>query len=100
MFMFNTVDLMQKYARATKNFCMYISWSEEDLEVVEAAPYLKNKPFIHSPAILVFHTEEEMNHYYDMTVGDDGSDLNLYSGPARVYALTCSNKGELLMANT
>ena len=36
-----------------------------------------------------------------MTVGDDGPTKdNSYTGMARVYAVTISNKGELLTENT
>ena len=52
-------------------------------------------------AVFLFDTEEEMNNcYYDM-VGDDGpTKRNSYDGKFRVYALTCSNTGQLMNENT
>ena len=51
--------------------------------------------------MLTFDTEKEMEKHYDLTVGDDGpTKYNSYDGECRVYALTCSNTGELLTENT
>lgn len=51
--------------------------------------------------ILLFETEDEVNRYYDMTVGDDGpTQSNPYNGPVRIYALTCSDRGILMRENT
>lgn len=42
----------------------------------------------------IFDTEEEMESFYDMIVGDDGpTKSNPYNGPIRVYALTCGPSG-------
>lgn len=104
---FNTIELMRQYAKTNSKFCMYISWNEEDLyvELMRAAPYLKEHEIdilsVNNYAILIFDTEEEMNHHFDQTVGDDGpTKLNNYIGPVKIYALTCSNKGELWNENT
>ena len=103
----NTIELMRQYAKTTSKFCMYISWDEDDFyeELVKAAPYLKDHVVdvlsTDNHVVLVFDTEKEMNHYFDQTVGDDGpTKLNNYIGPVRVYALTCSDKGELWNENT
>lgn len=106
MKIYNTVDLMREHARATNKFCMYISWvgQNDPTELVKAAPYMKDEEdmlYALSKAVLIFDTEEEMYRYYDMTVGDDGpTEYNDYSGPARVYAITCNNNGELETENT
>ena len=106
MVIYDTIKLMQEYARIANKYCMYISWQEDvDIyEIYKAAPYLEgtNIPVYTSfEAVLTFDTEEEMDKHYDMTVGDDGpTKLNNYNGPVRVYALTCSNKGELWTENT
>jgi hypothetical protein len=48
----------------------------------------------------IFDTEEEMEAFYDMIVGDDGpTKSNPYDGPIRVYALTCGPNG-LMNENT
>ena len=48
----------------------------------------------------IFDTEEEMEAFYDMIVGDDGpTKSNPYNGPIRVYALTCGPSG-LMNENT
>lgn len=92
---------------ATKKWGLYIS---EQMgypleEFIKAAPYLNEEQFnqiiIERYGMILFDSQEEMNKYYDMTVGDDGPmPLNNYSGPARVYALTCDPNGQLLNENT
>lgn len=106
MVTYNIISLMQEHARITNKFCMYISWvgQNDPAELVKAAPYMKDEEdmlYALSKAVLVFDTEEEMYSHYDMTVGDDGpTEYNSYDGLARVYALLCSNTGELLTENT
>jgi hypothetical protein len=103
----NTIELMRQYAKTTSKFCMYISWNEEDLytELMKAAPYLKGHEIAilsaNSHIVLIFDTEKEMVYCFNQTVGDDGpTKLNDYEGLTRVYALTCSDKGELWNENT
>jgi hypothetical protein len=51
--------------------------------------------------IVLFDTEEELLYAYNRTVGDDGpTKLNPYNGPARVYARTCDQDGNLITENT
>ena len=90
-----------------EKYGMYISFVDDDepLEVCKAAPYLDfdehHQVFIDSCAWLLFDTEEDMLECYERTVGDDGpTKLNLYTGEARVYAITCSPTGELWNENT
>lgn len=108
----NITELMQGYAAAAKKWCLLISISKDETSVDEAykaAPYLKKYNvyemldiiLTNHPTILSFDTEEEMLDAFHQTVGDEGpTETNSYSGPANVYALTCSNKGELLSENT
>lgn len=106
MELLDTTKLMKKYAKESSKFCMYISWDEDmDVdEVIKAAPYLKdhrNTLLNHSNLILIFDTVEEMDYHFDQTVGDDRpASLNIYNGVAHVYALSCSDKGELWNENT
>ena len=106
MIIYDTINLMQEYARIVYKYCMYISWEGDEKmnEVIKAAPYLEEEDIIlctSSNAVLAFDTEAEMDRHYDMTVGDDGpTELNKYNGPVRVNALTCSNEGELWTENT
>ena len=101
-------QLMQEYAKKSSRFCMYISWNEELSfeELIKAAPYLKDYEDailgdIDAFIFLTFDTEEEMDIYYDLTIGDDGATKsNPYNGPVRVYTLTPSNEGELWNENT
>ena len=51
-------------------------------------------------AWLFFETEQEMYTHYCLTVGDDGSKINLYQGDVRVYACTCNPEGKILTENT
>lgn len=102
----NIIKVMQMLAKAIKKPCMYINTNEDIFEweeIIKAAPYLKDdvRMFSDGIVILTFDDEKEMDHYYKMTVGDDGpTELNNYDGEARVYALTCSANGELMNENT
>jgi len=107
MELLDTIELMRQYAEKTSKFCMYISWPDGVLfeELIRAAPYLKEHEveFLRSNnhMILIFNTAKEMEHCFTQTVGDDGPTvLNNYIGPVRIYALTCSNEGELWNENT
>lgn len=108
MELLNTIELMRQHAVNTSKFCMYISWPEDAPydELIRAAPYLKQHEVgilgsSDDHIVLTFDTEEEMEHCFNQTVGDDGpTKLNNYIGPVRVYALTCSDKGELWNENT
>jgi len=105
MKIFNTIELIQEYAKTNSKFCMYINFDNTGYpcgELEEAAPYLNFEQIMTDGIyILTFDTEEDMQHYYDLTVGDDGpTKLNPYNGNARVYALTISNTGELSTENT
>jgi len=101
---FNTVDLMVEYAIKSNKWCMYLSNSCDNYnELHKAAPYLKDLDYslINDNIILTFDTEEEMDKYYNQTVGDDGpTKSNPYNGSCRIYALTCSPDGEMLTENT
>jgi hypothetical protein len=90
-----------------EKYGMYISFEEHGnlAEVIEAAPYLDSyedhQIFIDGHGWILFDSEEEMLDCYDKTVGDDGPALlNPYNGKVRVYAVTCSPKGELMNENT
>lgn len=83
-------------------------------EVFKAAPYLdfredetNNKNgnlaqiVLDGRGIIICDDEEEQNHIYNLTVGDDGPTiLNTYDGKASVYALTIDAKGDLVNENT
>lgn len=107
-----TRRLMEEYCRITGKYAMYISfcWLDADPELAvpveeleKAAPYLATQDenedgmmeiLGDEQGVLIFDTEEEMDHYYNLTVGDDGpTSLNPYDGKARVYALTCGPEG-------
>ena len=71
----------------------------------------KAVPFLDSPDVFslcveehlyVFcDTSEDIHALYGQVVGDDGpTKLNPYSGPVRVYALTCGPDGTLGTENT
>jgi len=99
------IELAREYAKLSKKFCMYISYDNERHpfeEIRKAAPYLNSEQVIvKDEYVLVFDTEEEMDHCFNLTVGDDGpTELNKYRGEAYVYALTIDDKGNLLTENT
>lgn len=83
------------------NFGSGADWDE----VCLAAPYLKCEKLwqvqFAGVAYLFFDSEEELDRYYNKTVGDDGpTETNSYDGPVRVYALTCDPSGSLMNENT
>lgn len=105
------IKTLEVLCAATKKWGMLISWWSgavlpEDLfiELQKAAPYLTMEhaqSMIESQAYLLFDSREEMEHHYDLTVGDDGpTELNKYRGPLRVYAITCDPEGQLENENT
>lgn len=85
---------------------MYLSWYAEDYDAGEevplACPLISRETAIISDwAYVFFDTEAELDDAFDLTVGDDGpTPSNRYDGEARVYALTCSNTGQILTENT
>jgi hypothetical protein len=90
-----------------EKYGMYISFIEQDniAEIIEAAPYLDfsehHQIFMDGHGWILFDSEEEMIDCYEKTVGDDGpTKSNPYNGKIRVYAVTCSPKGELMNENT
>jgi len=102
------IEAMQLLARWIDKPCMYIETGDElAFEIECAAPYLDNSDetdcrIIHDGVgIIAFESERLMEEAFEVTVGEDGpTKLNPYDGPARVYALTCNAKGEILNENT
>lgn len=77
------------------------SWEEYG----KAAPYLAGTQGIqvlaNGRAYILCESGAELDTLYGQTVGDDGpTDNNPYSGPARVYALTCDPDGLIRTENT
>jgi len=103
---FSIVELMESHAKNINKWCMYIHTKLEDgEEIYKAAPYLKelypDALMIPNKLVLTFDTEKEMDSCFNLTVGDNGpTKHNSYIGNCKVYALTCSNTGELLDENT
>jgi len=102
-----TQEAMQQLAKAIGKPCMFIGgWDGDDFaDIIKAAPYLdfkqNSQAILDGCAILIFDSLDEMEHYYALTVGDDGPTLlNSYNGNTHVYALTCSSDGKFLNENT
>ncbi len=80
----------------------------DDLEPDElrrAAPWFDlvrdGQLFFDLCGFLLFDSVEEMEAVFGVTVGDDGpTALNRYTGPVRVYMLTCGADGVLKNENT
>jgi len=110
------METLQLLCKSNKKWGMFISWVDSggnrpvfryDLKdtLETPVPYLcyKNdaQAIMDGEAYLLFNDESEMCNHYDLTVGDDGpTQLNPYNGPFRVYAITCSPKGQLMNENT
>lgn len=105
MVIYDIISLLQEHARVADKYCMYISWlgCNDPTELVKAAPYMKDEEdilYILSETVLVFDTAEEAYSHYNVTVGANGpTEYNDYDGPARIYALMCSNIGEIIKEN-
>jgi len=74
-------------------------------ETAKAVPFLDSfkdaQLFVDGVGIILFDTEAEMRDAFSQVVGDDGpTKNNPYNGPARWYALSCDNNGNLLTENT
>jgi hypothetical protein len=74
-------------------------------EIIKAAPFLTVEDHLQvlsdGYAFILCDTIAERDDLYEQVVGDDGpTRSNAYSGPARVYALTCDANGEFLNENT
>ena len=104
-------ETMQLLARSIQKPCilLYFNFMDNDSgfdEILKAAPYIdfnhQMQAMLDGVAIVVCEDREEQQRLYLMTVGDDGpTKTNPYSGnKARVYALTCNEKGELENENT
>lgn len=103
---FTKMDLVEEFAIQANKWCIYIS-TIEDIDVKEvnrAIPFLSEEEcynLMDGFLVLTFDTEKLMEFHFDFIVGDDGpTPHNTYDGPVRVYALTCSNKGNFLNENT
>lgn len=99
-------DVLQQLCKATGKWGLYIAFvplAEGDWwgEVVQAAPYLRDAAPFFDCGWMLFDTQAEMQRHFDMTVGDDGpTETNSYSGPTKVYALTCNPQGQFENENT
>jgi len=102
-----TIGLMQEFCKRAKTFGMFVSIDEDQTfgEIVKAAPCLNLDTALQAladgSAVLIFDTRKEMETAFELTVGDDGpTKRNPYSGPAKVYAATCNDLGEIETENT
>ena len=102
---------LQMLCKANHRYGAYFSIfhdpSDDLEEIVKSAPFLVSTQNEDAQAIMdeegyiLFDSEDEMELYYSMTVGDDGpTDINYYDGPTKTYMITCSPEGKLLNENT
>jgi len=102
---YDIVELMELHAKATNKWCMYLHINIENKTSLETEdkinktmPYLKNfypHPLtIPTKIVLTFDTEKEMEECFNLTTEDNNT------VKYNIYALTCSNTGELLNENT
>lgn len=107
MMVLTMLDIIENYAKNNKKWCLYLSTNDttELKELNKAVPFLSNEDcinlYFNQKMVIFFDNEQEMEDTFDLVIGDDGpTATNSYKGKARVYALTISNKGELLDENT
>jgi hypothetical protein len=109
----NFSEIAALVCQATQRWGLYIRFDASDPteEICKAAPYLGDGSPIEIGkritiladgfGILLFDTENEMNHHFNRTIGEDGPTIaNSYKGKVRVFALTCDPHGQLLGVNT
>lgn len=107
MHIYTAHEAAQLIAKHLRKPVIYISFRHLDshIEVTKAAPYLAAgehyQVLSDGTGIIVCEDEAEQERLYESTVGDDGpTKLNSYNGPARVFALTINDLGELQNENT
>ena len=99
-------NLFRIYCKASKQFgiLIFINDADEWNEVIKACPLLAIDDYQilgDGMGFFIFQTEKEMEEAYEHIVGDDGpTEHNKYDGLARVYALTCDDKGIFHNENT
>lgn len=103
------IKVLERLAAALHKPCMMVCLTVPDEgngfgEVVKAAPYLsyeRNAQLLCDEwGIIVCEDEAELDRLYRQTVCDGPTETNPYSGPARVYALTCGADGQTQNENT
>lgn len=103
-----TFSALCKATKRSGLFLAFPSWeSEYDWieEVLQAAPFLRAREHMQALAdgyaFILCDTIAERDDLYEQIVGDDGpTHSNPYSGPARIYALTCDAQGKFYNENT
>lgn len=94
---------------ATHQWGVFVSWPADawpDEEILKACPWLAgNERFVQhlidGMAIALCDGPIEAASLFHRTVGEDGPTTeNPYTGPARVFAVTCDPNGELMHVNT
>jgi hypothetical protein len=101
---FNAIDCFRDTCKLRKKWGIYYSFRVNDywVDITQAIPFLSDVEIVEQDhGMILFRTKKDMEHYYQQIVGDDGpTELNKYDGPAKVYAVTCDPKGNLLTENT
>ena len=97
--------LLQRLCALEKKWGLYISSDDDMQEITKAAPFLTmledSQILYDGEGWFLFDSQEECEATYYLCVGDDGpTSTNPYTGPARVYALTCGPDGRLRNENT
>lgn len=104
-------DLLQLHCKASGCWGLLLrlpDWSEPitklnmSSEVRKAAPYLQGDWSVWpGDTVFFFGTRKEIEGMFWQTVGEDGpTKTNSYNGPARVYAVTSDDRGNLQHENT
>jgi len=101
----NNTEISKGFSQTMYVYIIYCWRLCFGISSIRAAPYLSLKEhgqlITEGEGILIFEDNAEMEHYYKMTIGDDGpTESNPYDGIYRVYALCCDAEGKFIGENT
>lgn len=107
---FDSITVLSALCKSTNKWGLFFSFQTypdypDFEELKKAMPYFDQRQhlqmFAEGFGWFLFDTEDECEETFWLTVGDDGpTKTNPYSGPVRVYAITCASDGQLMNENT
>lgn len=104
MIAYDLQKLFEAHCKATKQWGLLLAFDIADQSGLRlACPYFDELPMQaqFDGHAFIFGTRDVIAELFWKTVGDDGpTSANAYSGPVRVYAMTCDDNGRGMNENT